>query len=60
MNLYYIQPMPDSITDLQFNDEPSHRHELSYDEARQIEIDKLNDVIRDIGGIRVADGQVQP
>ena len=56
MNFHYIdtEPMPCHISDdLQFNDEPSHRHELSYDEARQIEIDKLNDVIRDIGGIKL-------
>ena len=50
------EPMECGITDLNFDDEyvdPYCQREQSYDEWRQSEVDKLNDVLRDIGGIRL-------
>ena len=57
MNFYYIdvEPMACSISDgLQFDDEPVDPYDErqpTYDEVRQNEIDELDDVLAEIGGV---------
>ena len=54
MNYFYIDVMPDSISDgLQFDDEPTaiEPPEPTYDDMRQQAEDDLDDVLAGIGGV---------